>query len=183
MLAPELPELGPGVHRKHLTSPNDYPRHSNAPVLPCPLHVPYCDCGRLAEVQQSRDKSTAGRAFYMCGVTPHWHCRPFRVERCYFFKWIDGPEMYDPRIRLFPWDRSKTVPFEKFTRWVPPPPNPPEMTEEEQREARIARMMSPPKCHCGVKCHLLRPNPGVDFTPFFHCPLRSWVRSMNTRFN
>ena len=63
---------------------------------------------------------------------------------------------------------------------LPPPPNPPPMTEEEKQEAAIYRVNNPPKCHCGVRAKLQRPNIGVPqkFTPFFRCSLKTRVSVM-----
>ncbi|XP_039811858.1 uncharacterized protein LOC120674805 [Panicum virgatum] len=90
-------------------------------------------------------------------------------------EWIDGPDKFDPRIRLFPYYRSESWAYNEFRRWVPPPPNPPPMTEEEKQEAAIYRVNNPPKCHCGVRAKLQRPNIGVPpkFTPFFRCSLKT----------
>ncbi|TVU41699.1 hypothetical protein EJB05_15242, partial [Eragrostis curvula] len=98
-----------------------YPRVSSidGPVPPA-LPVPICECGNPAVVQQSRHRVTAGRAFYQC-----------RSDECFFFQWIDGQEMYDPRILLFPWNQ-KSYEYKNFKRWVPPPPNPPPMTNDEK---------------------------------------------------
>ena len=167
----DVPAPGPGVITAHLVPWGSYRRDKDAPVLESALPVPYCDCGFTAEVKQSRDEDTAGRAFYTCHVKPargdHSH-----IEPCHFFKWIDGPKKFDPRIRLFPWRSEETYPLAQFKRWVPPPPNPPEMSDEEKAEARQSHIMNPPLCHYGVPSRLIRPNPGVEFTPFFRCPLR-----------
>ncbi|KAJ1265192.1 hypothetical protein BS78_08G060400 [Paspalum vaginatum] len=69
---------------------------------------------------------------------------------------------------------DETYPFEKFRRWVPPPPNPPPTTDDEKEEASAMRIMNPPLCHCDQPSRLIRPNPGVNFTPFFRCPPRKW---------
>lgn len=134
--------------------------------------MPKCEHNQKAEVQQSREEETAGRAFYKCAVKEvigdHW-----KVEPCKFFKWIDGPEAYDPRIRLFSWRPDVTTPYHQFNRWVPPPPNPPEMTEAEKAEASARLEVNPPLCHCNYRSMLLRPNHGVEFIPFFRCALNS----------
>ncbi|KAG2589514.1 hypothetical protein PVAP13_5NG360562 [Panicum virgatum] len=144
----------------------------DAPVPPA-LPVPFCRCelgNQLAEVKQSRHPKTAGRAFYIC----KWN-DSLNPCHCFFFQWIDGPDKFDPRIRLFPYYRSESWAYNEFRRWVPPPPNPPPMTEEEKQEAAIYRVNNPPKCHCGVRAKLQRPNIGVPpkFTPFFRCSLKT----------
>ncbi|KAJ1298807.1 hypothetical protein BS78_01G481800 [Paspalum vaginatum] len=115
----DIPAPGPGVNRAYLVHWGSYRRDKDAPVLESPLPVPYYDCGFLAEVKQSRDEDKAGRAFYTCHVKRAWGDHWF-IEPCHFFKWIDGSEKFDPRIRLFPWRSEETYPFEKFRRWVPP---------------------------------------------------------------
>lgn len=92
------------------------------------------------------------------------------MDGCLFFQWIDGPEMYDERILLFPHDDEK-VPVEEFKRWVPPPPNPPQMTEEEKNEASRRRVANPPLCKCGYRAELERPPRGLNYIPFFRCPI------------
>lgn len=151
-----------------------YPNEGDedAPVPPA-LPVPDCLCGVPAYVKQSRCPSTAGRAFYCCWIREqHRDASP-----CYFFQWIDGPDKFDPRIRLFPYASHVLKPYEEFSRWVPPPPNPPPMTKEEKQLAGIERVNNPPLCHCGVRAYLQRPNIGVPvkFTPFFRCSLKTRV--------
>nr|TKW27043.1 hypothetical protein SEVIR_3G231200v2 [Setaria viridis] len=82
---------------------------------------------------------------------------------------IDGPDKYDPRIRLFPYHSTELKPYHQFRRWIPPPPNPPRMTEEEKQEAACRCVRDPPMCKCEVAAKLMRPNLGVPpkFTPFF----------------
>jgi hypothetical protein len=95
-----------------------------------------CDCGLPAFVSQSRHPNSAGHAFYVCQLK-----RPPRLDSylnaCNFFRWIDGHEMFDPLIRLFPYDPWKSWPYDEFVRWVPPTPNPPEMTEGEKVDAAL----------------------------------------------
>lgn len=152
----------------------------NAPV-PSPLPIPNCECGIPAEVKQSRHPKTAARAYYTCSrewsVTMCFGC-PITCNPCDFFQWIDGPEKFDPRIRLFPYHENETKPYHEFKRWVPPPPNPPLMTPEEKAEAASIRVTNRPLCHCGVPCKLQRPNLElpVKFTPFFRCKLTTHVR-------
>jgi hypothetical protein len=38
--------------------------------------------------------------------------------------------------------------YERFKRWVPPPPNPPPMTNAEKEAAIEKRIESPPRCDC-----------------------------------
>jgi hypothetical protein len=97
-------------------------------LVPRAFHVPNCLCGVLAYVKQSRCASTAGRAFYCCWIRE----APPPAAPCYFLQWIDGPDKFDPRIRLFLYASHVSKPYDKFQRWVPPPPNPPLMTYEEK---------------------------------------------------
>ncbi|KAG2565784.1 uncharacterized protein LOC120681073 [Panicum virgatum] len=151
-----------------------YPSESDedAPVPPA-LPVPFCRCEpgyQVAVVKQSRHPKTAGRAFYICKWNDSLNpCHSF------FFQWINGPDKFDPRIWLFPYYQSESWAYNEFRQWVPPPPNPPPMTEEEKQEAAIYRVNNPPKCHCGVRAKLQRPNIGVPpkFTPFFRCSLKT----------
>ena len=149
--------------------------------VPPPIPIPNCECGIPAEVKQSRHPKTAARAFYMCSknlsfkwITPHIY---ESSSPCFFFQWIDGPDKFDPRIRLFAYE-DETMLYHKFKRWVPRPPNPPLMTAEEKAEATSIRVTSRPLCHCGVPCKLQRPNLElpVKFTPFFRCKLTTHVR-------
>jgi hypothetical protein len=94
-----------------------------------------------------------------------------KQDRCKFFQWIDVPEAFDPQILLFLYDRSESCPLCSFKRWVPPPPNPPPMTDEEKAEATTRRVRNPPPCKCGYRSELVNPPPGLDYTPFFRCPI------------
>ncbi|KAG2579025.1 hypothetical protein PVAP13_6NG142303 [Panicum virgatum] len=165
--------------RYKLLGGEQYPSEcdEDAPV-PLALPVPFCrcePCNQLAEVKQSRHPNTAGRAFYIC----KWN-DSLNPCHCFFFQWIDGPDKFDLRIRLFPYYRSESWAYNEFRRWVPPPPNPAPMTEEEKQEVVIYRVNNPPKCHCGVRVKLQRPNIGVPtkFTPFFRCSLKTRVSVM-----
>ncbi|KAF8701580.1 hypothetical protein HU200_033502 [Digitaria exilis] len=40
---------------------------------------------------------------------------PYESLPCWFLQWIDGPEKFDPRIRLFPYESEKLVPYHEFT--------------------------------------------------------------------
>ncbi|KAF8666090.1 hypothetical protein HU200_053800 [Digitaria exilis] len=118
---------------------------AHGPVPPA-LPVPNCCCGVPAEVKQSRHPKTAGRAYYI-----------------YFFQWIDGPEKFDLRIRLFPYESEKLVPYHEFRRWVAPPPNPPPMTVDERMAAARRRRKDP------LLCHYSRPK----YSPFFRCSIKT----------
>nr|TKW09100.1 hypothetical protein SEVIR_6G070450v2 [Setaria viridis] len=146
-------------------------KSNGAGPVPPALPVPLCRCGAQAEVKQSRNSKTAGRAFYVC----KWTFDPLPTAPCDFFQWIDRPDKYDPRIRLFPYHSTELKPYHQFRRWVPPPPNPPRMTEEEKQEAACRRVRDPPMCKCGVPAKLMRPNLGdpPKFTPFFRCSLKT----------
>jgi hypothetical protein len=88
-----------------------------------------------------------------------------------FFQWIDGPEIFDPQILLFPYDGNESSPLHSFKRWVPPLPNPPPMIDEEKDEASTYRVCNPPACKCGYHAELVNPPAGLDYTLFFHCPI------------
>ena len=164
-------------------------RCEDAPVPPA-LPVPNCECGIPAEVKQSRWPTTAARAYYMCSVK--WEIHTVSAGRdtyywtkpCMFFQWIDGPDKFDPRIRLFPYDKDETKPLNEFKRWVPPPPNPPPMTNEEKQAAACIRVENPPLCYCGHPCKLQHPNLELPkkFTPFFRCKLTTHVRFFSNCF-
>jgi hypothetical protein len=47
--------------------------------------------------------------------------------------------MVDPKIRLFPYDESKSRPYNEFKNWVPSSLNPPEMSHEEKADASAFR--------------------------------------------
>ena len=106
------------------------------------------------------------------------------TKPCMFFQWIDGPDKFDPRIRLFPHDKDETKPLNEFKRWVPPPPNPPPMTNEEKQAAACIRMENPPLCYCGHPSKLQHPNLELPkkFTPFFRCRLTTHVRFVSNGF-
>ena len=150
--------------------PNEFSEDGPVPPL---LPVPNCVCGAPAEVKQSREERTAGRCYYVC----RFKYDPEPCIPCYFFQWIDGPEKYDPRIRLFPYLSTELKTYSEFKRWVPPPPNPTPMAKEEKAEATCIHVRSPPLCHGGIRCKLQRPNIGgpPKLTPFFRCKLKTQV--------
>jgi hypothetical protein len=92
-------------------------------------------------------------------------------DRCRFFQWIDGLEMFDPQILLFPYDRNKSYPLHSFKCWVSPPPNPPPMTDEKKDEATTHHVHNPPAYKCGYYAELVNPPAKLDYTPFFCCPI------------
>jgi hypothetical protein len=79
--------------------------------------------------------------------------------------------MFDPRILLFSYDRNDSSPLRYFKRWVPPPPKPPPMTDEEKDKASTRCVRNPPACKCGYCAELVNPPAGLDYTPFFCCPI------------
>jgi len=149
-------------------SPKDH--GAFGPFLPA-LPTPMCYCGLPAFVKQSRHPESAGRAFYLCQLTRGPPTLDKIIEGCNFYQWIDGHEMFDPLIRLFPYDPWKSCSYSEFVRWVPPPPNPPEMTEEEKMRASFHRLSNPPFCKCGISATLTNPSRRDLFTPFFRCRL------------
>jgi hypothetical protein len=45
------------------------------------------------------------------------------------------------------------------------------MTDEEKDEASTHRARNPPACKCGYRAELVNPHIGLDYTPFFRCPI------------
>ena len=90
--------------------PNDnqfmhHPKDHGAigPFLPAET-IPLCFCGLPAFMKQSRHPASARRAFYCCQLK---RCPPTLdayLEGCSFYQWIDGGEMFEPLIILFPYD-------------------------------------------------------------------------------
>jgi hypothetical protein len=133
------------------------------PAEPTPL----CYCGLLAFVKQSRHPTSARRAFYCCKLKSRPPILDAYLQGCSFYQWIDGDEMFDPMIMLFPYDPWKTVPYSEFVCWVRPTPNPPEMLETEKLTTALWHLMNPPKCHCGLLTRLTTPSKPGAFTPFY----------------
>jgi hypothetical protein len=97
------------------------------PFLPAEP-TPLCYCGLPAFVKQSRHPTSAGRAFYCCQLKSRPPTLDAYLQGCNFYQLIDGDEMFDPMIMLFPYGPWKSVPCSEFVCWVRPAPNPPEMT-------------------------------------------------------
>jgi hypothetical protein len=157
---------------------NDY-ADTNCPDAPVPPHLSIlrCDHRKEASVKQSRQPSTAARAYYCCPyksvsnkISHVWIlCNLTLISfflvgagSCRLFQWIDGPELIDRQILLFSYDRNESSPLRSFKRWVPLSPNPPPMTDEEKDEASTSRARNPPACKYGYRAEL-------DYTPFFRC--------------
>jgi hypothetical protein len=136
-----------------------------------------CYCGLPAFVKQSRHPASAGRAFYYCQLKRSPPTLDAYLERCSFYQWIDGDEMFDPSITLFPYDPWKSVPYSEFVCWVPPPPNSPKMAEAENVDATLRCLANPPRCHCGVSVLLTTPGQRGAFTAFYRCGLSDYVSS------
>jgi hypothetical protein len=92
-------------------------------------------------------------------------------DNCRFFQLIDGPELVDRQILLFPYDRNESFPLRSFKHWVPPSPNPPSMIDEEKDKASTRCVYNLPACKCGYHAELVNPPPELDYTPFFRCPI------------
>jgi hypothetical protein len=90
--------------------------------------------------------------------------------RCSLFQWIDGPEIFDPQILLFPYDRNESFPYCSFKHWIPPPPNVPPMIDEEEK-AITCRVSHPPLWKCGYRLELANLPIGLDYTPLWRCPI------------
>ena len=134
-----------------------------------------CYCGLPAFVKQSRHPASAGHAFYCCQLKWRPTTLDSYLEGCNFYQWIDGDEMFDPLIMLFPYEPWKSVPYSKFVRWVPSPLSPLEMTEAEKVDAALRRLANPPRCHCGVSVRLTTPSQRGAFTAFYRCGLPDYV--------
>src|SRR6185437_5691491 len=134
--------------RYKLLGGGQYPSEcdEDAPV-PHALPVPFCLCepgNQLAEVKQSRHPKTAGRAFYKC----KWN-DSLNPCHCFFFQWIDGPDKFDPRIRLFPYYWSESWAYNDFRRWVPPPKS---TTYDRGREARSYYISCEQSSQMSLRC-------------------------------
>ena len=114
------------------------------PFLPAET-TPLCYCGLLAFVKQSRHPASAGCAFYCCQLKRRPLTLDAYLEGCSFYQWIDGDEMFEPLIMLFPYDPWKSVPYAEYVRWVSPPLNPPEMTKVEKVDAALRHLANPPR--------------------------------------
>jgi hypothetical protein len=125
-------------------------------------------------VKQSRHPASAGRAFYYCQLKRHPPTLDAYLEGCSFYQWIDGDEMFESLIMLFPYDPWKSVPYAEYFRWVPPPLK---MTEAEKVDAALRRLANPPRCHGGVSAQLTTPSQRGAFTAFYHCGLSDYVSS------
>jgi hypothetical protein len=90
---------------------------------------------------------------------------------CSFFQWIDGLKMFDPQILLFSYDQNESFSYRSFKNWVPLPLNPPPMTYEEEEEATTHCVSHSPLCKCGYRFKLVNPLTGLDYTPFWCCPI------------
>jgi hypothetical protein len=163
--------------------PNDnqfvhHPKDHDAigPFLPAEP-TPLCYCGLSAFVKQSRHPVLSRCAFYCCQLKRRPPTLDAYIERRNFYQWIDGDEMFEPFIMLFPYDPWKSVPYAEYVCWVPPPSNPPEMTEAEKVDAALRRLANPPRCHCGVSVRLTTPNQRGAFTAFYRCGLSDYVSS------
>ena len=80
-------------------------------------------------------------------------------------------EFLNPDILLFPYDKRESYPYRNFKRWVLPPPDPAPMTDDEKNAAAERRVRNPPLCKCGYRSEFVEPPIGLDYTPFFRCPI------------
>lgn len=81
----------------------------------------------------------------------------------------------DPRYLLIK-DYTLPCPYERFERWVPPPPNPPVMTPTEKIEASDWHMKNPPLCNCDDPAQLECYEWSESLTPAFKCPNKRQVQ-------
>jgi hypothetical protein len=84
--------------------------------------------------------------------------------------------MWNPQILLFPYDRNQYFLYHIFKRWVPPAPYPPPMTDEEKEEAITHHVQNPLFWKCGYRSELANPPTGLDYTPFWCCPIPLLVK-------
>jgi hypothetical protein len=70
-----------------------------------------------------------------------------------------------------PYDRSEYFLYCSFKYWVPPPPNLLPIIDEENEEATTHRVGNPSLCKCGYQSQLTNPPNGLDYTPFWCCPI------------
>ena len=92
---------------------------------------------------------------------------------CYFFQWIDGPEMYDQRILKVKQFSQYPKPYDKFVRWVPPPPNPQKLMDKEKWQLKSIRVADPLLCNYGKRSVLCEPS---GRSPYFCCEWMTRVR-------
>jgi hypothetical protein len=85
------------------------------PFLPS-LPTPLCYYGLSAFVKQSRHPTSTRRAFYCCQLKRRPPTLDAYLEGCSFYQWINGDEMFDSSIMLFPYDPWKSVPYSEFVR-------------------------------------------------------------------
>jgi hypothetical protein len=45
------------------------------------------------------------------------------------------------------------------------------MTDEKKNEAGTCHVRNPPAYKCGYRAELVYPSAGLDYTPFFRCPI------------
>ncbi|CAM0874902.1 unnamed protein product [Alopecurus aequalis] len=125
------------------TTKGKYPNVTckDAPVPPR-YPVPTCPCDRLCEISQSMHPAMEGRVFYMCSDRRQY-CT------CYFFQWIDGPEMYDDYLL----EPSNSIlggggawSAKTWRRIVRPPPSPPKLWRVDETTPKAPPMV---RCeHC-----------------------------------
>jgi hypothetical protein len=143
-----------------------------------------CACGLPAFVTQSRHPESAGCAFYCCELRRRPSQLRSLIDGCNFYQWIDGDEMFNPSIMLFPYDPWKSSSYDEFVRWVSPPPNPPEMIELEKVDVAMNHLVNHPRCHCDMVAVLQLSSQKGMFTPFYRCGQRDYVsaHAMNLFF-
>jgi hypothetical protein len=145
--------------------------HGGMGPFPPSEPTPRCYCGLSAFMKQSRHPTSARRAFYCCQLKRRPLTLDTYLQGCSFYQWINGDEIFDPMIMLFPYDSWKSVPYSELVRWVQPPPNPPEMIEAEKLTVALRRLMNPPRCHCGPSARLTTSSKPRAFIPFYYCAL------------
>ena len=66
--------------------------------------TPLCYYGLLAFVNQSRHPTSTGHAFYCCQLKRRPPTLDAYLEGCSFYQWIDGDEIFELLITLFPYE-------------------------------------------------------------------------------
>jgi hypothetical protein len=75
-----------------------------------------CRCGIPAQVKQSKNEATAGRAFYTCAtkwlLNEDGYPNEYNIGSCFFHQWIDGQDKF--RIDLLLWQQLVVQPYHEL---------------------------------------------------------------------
>ena len=91
--------------------------HGGIGPFPPTIPKPFYACWLPTFVKQSRHHKSAERALYYCQLRRHPSQLGSFIDGCNFYQWIDGDEMFDPNIMLFPYDPWKSCPYDEFVQW------------------------------------------------------------------